>query len=37
MKLKVYLKEEKDTKRKGGLYHKTQVNFAYNSSRIEGE
>ena len=34
--LAYYLKEEKDTKRKGGLYHKTQVNLAYNSSRIEG-
>jgi Fic family protein len=36
MKLLIYLKEEKDTKRKGGLYHKTQVNLAYNSNRIEG-
>jgi len=36
MKLAAYLKEEKDTKRKGGLYHKTQVNLAYNSNRIEG-
>ncbi|MDF9827588.1 Fic family protein [Ereboglobus sp. PH5-10] len=27
---------EKHTKRKGGLYHKTQVNLAYNSNRIEG-
>jgi len=31
-----YLQEEKQAKRKGGLYHKTQVNFAYNSNRIEG-
>ena len=31
-----YLKEEKETKRKGGLYHKTQVSLAYNSNRIEG-
>ena len=31
-----YLKEEKDSKRKGGLYHKTQVNLAFNSNRIEG-
>jgi Fic family protein len=31
-----YIKEEKQIKRKGGLYHKTQVNFAYNSNRIEG-
>jgi Fic family protein len=34
--LLTYIKEEKDAKRKGGLYHKTQVNFAYNSNRIEG-
>ena len=36
MKLIIYLKEEKDAKRKGGLYHKTQINLAYNSNRIEG-
>ena len=36
MKLITCLKEEKDAKRKGGLYHKTQVNLAYNSNRIEG-
>ena len=36
MELITYLKEEKDAKRKGGLYHKTQVNLAYNSNRIEG-
>jgi Fic family protein len=35
-KLLAYLKEEKDAKRKGGLYHKTQINLAYNSNRIEG-
>jgi Fic family protein len=35
-KLFTYLKDEKDTKQKGGLYHKTQVNLAYNSNRIEG-
>ena len=34
--LLTYLKEEKRTKRKGCLYHKTQVNLAYNSNRIEG-
>jgi Fic family protein len=34
--LLIYLKEEKEAKRKGGLYHKTQVNLAYNSNRIEG-
>jgi len=35
-KLLTYFQEEKETKRKGGLYHKTQVNLAYNSNRIEG-
>ena len=34
--LLIYLKEEKEAKRKGGLYHKTQINLAYNSNRIEG-
>lgn len=27
---------EKNAKMKGGLYHKTQINLAYNSNRIEG-
>jgi len=36
MKLSKYLKEEKQAKLKGGLYHKTQINLAYNSNRIEG-
>ena len=31
-----YIQEEKQAKRNGGLYHKTQVNLAYNSNRIEG-
>ncbi|MDR2621828.1 MAG: hypothetical protein LBC48_04510 [Dysgonamonadaceae bacterium] len=35
-KITEYLKDEKQSKRKGGLYHKTQVNLAYNSNRIEG-
>ncbi len=35
-RLLTYLKEERQAKRKGGLYHKTQVNLAYNSNRIEG-
>jgi Fic family protein len=35
-KLLTYLKEEKESERKGGLYHKTQVSLAYNSNRIEG-
>lgn len=30
------LKEEKKLKIKGGIYHKTQVDFAYNSNHIEG-
>lgn len=34
--LKKQLIEEKQAKRKGGLYHKTQVSLAYNSNRIEG-
>jgi Fic family protein len=34
--LKAYFIEERQAKRKGGLYHKTQVNLAYNSNRIEG-
>ena len=36
MRLLTHLKEEKDAKRQGGLYHKTQVSLAYNSNRIEG-
>lgn len=35
-KLATYLIEEKQAKRKGGLYHKTQINLSYNSNRIEG-
>jgi Fic family protein len=34
--LLTYLKEEKRAKRRGGLYHKTQVSLAYNSNKIEG-
>lgn len=34
--LRPYLQEERKSKRKGGLYHKTQVNLAYNSNKIEG-
>jgi len=30
------LREEKNMKLKGGLYHQTQVKLAYNSNRIEG-
>jgi DNA-binding Xre family transcriptional regulator len=30
------LREEKNTKISGGLYHETQVRLTYNSSRIEG-
>lgn len=35
-KLLQMLKEEKDMKLKGGLYHLTQIKLAYNSNRIEG-
>jgi Fic family protein len=34
--LSAYLLEERQAKRKGGLYHKTQINLAYNSNRMEG-
>jgi Fic family protein len=34
--LSQYLVEEMQAKRKGGLYHKTQIKLAYNSNRIEG-
>jgi Fic family protein len=34
--LLTYLKQEQESRRKGGLYHKTQINLAYNSNRIEG-
>ncbi|WP_426483185.1 Fic family protein [Chryseobacterium sp. R2ACT005] len=30
------LKEEKDMKLKGGIYHRTQIDLTYNSNRIEG-
>ncbi len=30
------LRDEKDVRLKGGLYHQTQVKLAYNSNRIEG-
>lgn len=35
-RLTEFLLEEQQAKRKGGLYHKTQVQLAYNSNRIEG-
>lgn len=35
-KLTSFLIDEQHTHRKGGLYHKTQVQLAYNSNRIEG-
>lgn len=35
-KIVTCLLEEKQAKRKGGLYHKTQVSLTYNSNRIEG-
>ena len=36
-KLKEELKSQCDTKFKGNIYHYLQVNFAYNSNKIEGE
>ena len=36
IKLLENIQEEKQAKRSGGLYHKTQINLAYNSNRIEG-
>ncbi len=30
------LKEQKDIKLKGGIYHRTQIDLTYNSNRIEG-
>lgn len=35
-RLTEFLIEEQQAKRKGGIYHKTQVQPAYNSNRIEG-
>ena len=35
-KLTSFLIDEQQAHRKGGLYHKTQVQLAYNSNRIEG-
>jgi len=31
-----YLKEQKEMKLKGGIYHRTQIDLTYNSTRIEG-
>lgn len=36
MNLLAELKAERDSKYKGGLYHRTQILFAYNSNHIEG-
>jgi DNA phosphorothioation-dependent restriction protein DptG len=36
MSLLSRLREERETRRKGGLYHVTQIKFCYNSNRIEG-
>jgi len=35
-KLTEFLVDEQSSHRKGGIYHKTQVQLAYNSNRIEG-
>ena len=31
-----YLKEQKEMKLKGGIYHRTQIDLTYNSNKIEG-
>lgn len=31
-----YLVKQKESKFKGNIYHYSQVNFAYNSNKIEG-
>ncbi len=36
MKLLDVLREEKSSNLKGGIYHKTQIQLAYNTNRIEG-
>ena len=30
------LREQKEMKMKGGIYHKTQIDLTYNSNHIEG-
>ena len=34
--LLVALREQKEMKLKGGIYHKTQIDLTYNSNHIEG-
>ena len=36
MNLLAVLREEKESRHKGGLYHPTQIKLAYNTNRIEG-
>lgn len=36
MKLLETLRQEQSSQLKGGIYHKTQINLAYNTNRIEG-
>ena len=36
MPLLVVLRQEKETRLKGGIYHKTQIDLTYNSNHIEG-
>ena len=36
MNLLTVLREEKETRMKGGIYHYTQIKLAYNTNRIEG-
>ena len=36
MNLLAVLREEKESRRKGDLYHQTQIKLTYNTNRIEG-
>lgn len=36
-KIKLELVEQRKSKFKGNIYHYSQVNFAYNSNKIEGD
>jgi hypothetical protein len=36
MPLLIVLREQKEMKLKGGIYHRTQIDFTYNSNHIEG-
>ena len=36
MQLLLVLREQKEMKHKGGIYHRTQIDLTYNSNHIEG-